>query len=560
MFHPHQGALAYTEPLIVPGLLAAPVRWFGGSALLAHNLLVLFGFTLTALAVYALVRIWTRDHVAGLLSGVLFAFSTVFQTRVAHLQALHAYWLPLAFIAFHHLMTQRRTRDAVWLGSCVFGAALTSGYLVVFVCFALAAAAAVRVREFGRRDGARLALRLGAAATVTLAALLVVLRPYMQARYQRPPVAEATDVATALSSYLASAALLHYETWSGDYYHSAPGTLFPGVVTLVLAGAALLRRRSGAPRGVRRMLAAVAGIGCLMSLGSLTPVYVWAYDVVPPLQGLRAINRFGVLVAFAVGRPGGHRLQWIDQVRLGPPARSRPGGRVVAGHRGELPRVRILSPVRLRHARPQVLGRVLAWPGAVVELPIFGPSRVSPQRALPSRVDGALASPRQRVRWIRAARLRRDRCNRRRDVPVGAGRRVAPGARRRLRRRAHRPLSRPGGFPAGPRPAGPATGSRAGGHGRARDACTASAARRRGPLRLCALRRTSPRSVSWMAPPRAACCGLRAACGGRSAFSRRNGSSGTGRRRRRRLMCGCGCPSQCPVACWTRPPEPCCGN
>ena len=370
MFHPHQGALAYTEPLIVPGLLAAPVRWFGGSALLAHNLLVLFGFTLTALAVYALVKTWTRDHLAGLLSGALFAFSTVFLTRVAHLQALHAYWLPLAFIAFHNLITQRRTRDAAWLGLCVFGAALTSGYLVVFVFFALAGAAAVRAREFWQRDGVRLALRLGVAAAVTLVALLVVLRPHMQVRYQRPPVAEATEVATALSSYLASAARLHYETWSGDYYHSAPGTLFPGVITLVLAGVALLRRRSGAPRGVRRMLVAVAGIGCLMSLGSLTPVYAWAYDMVPPLQGLRAINRFGVLVVFALAVLAGIGFSGLTRPASAP-------RRALA-----LLVVLMLATAESFHgvgSYPRFdyatrVHRYLAassWPGAVVELPIF---------------------------------------------------------------------------------------------------------------------------------------------------------------------------------------------
>ena len=370
MFHPHQGALAYTEPLIVPGLLAAPVRWFGGSALLAHNVLVLLGFTLTALATYALVRTWTGDHRAGLLSGALFAFSTVFLTRVAHLQALHAYWLPLAFIAFHNLMTQRRTRDAAWLGLCVFGAALTSGYLVVFVFFALAAAAAVRAREFAQRDGVRLALRLGVAAAVTLVALLVVLRPHMQAGYQRPPAAEAAEAATALSSYLASAARLHYETWSGGYYHSAPGTLFPGVVTLVLAGVALLRRRSGAPRGVRRMLVAVAGIGCLMSLGSLTPVYVWAYDMVPPLQGLRAINRFGVLVVFVLAVLAGIGFRGLT----GTPSAPRRALALVV--------VLMLATVESFHgfgSYPRFdyatrVHRYLAessWSGAVVELPIF---------------------------------------------------------------------------------------------------------------------------------------------------------------------------------------------
>ena len=81
MFHPHSDALVYTEPLIVPGLMAAPIHWLGGSALLAHNLLVFAGLTLTALATYWLVRSWTGDYRAGLLSGALFALSSFSGSR-----------------------------------------------------------------------------------------------------------------------------------------------------------------------------------------------------------------------------------------------------------------------------------------------------------------------------------------------------------------------------------------------------------------------------------------------------------------------------------------------
>ena len=256
------------------------------------------------------------------------------------------------------------------LGLCVLGAALTSGYLVVFVCFALGAAVLVRAREFRASDGTRLLLRLAAAATVTLVVLLVLLRPHMQAPYQRPPVAEATEVTTALSSYLSSAASLHRESWSGGYYRSAPGTLFPGVITLALAGFALVRRRSAAPPMTRRMLIAIAGIGCLMSLGSLTPAYTWAYHLVPPLQGLRAINRFGILVVFALAvlagigfsglarpAPGRWRSVFLVVLLLAATGESFHG---------------VGSYSRFNHA-----GRVhrylaaSSWPGAVVELPIF---------------------------------------------------------------------------------------------------------------------------------------------------------------------------------------------
>ena len=55
MFYPTGNALAYTEPLIVPGLMGAPLRWLGATPMMTYNLLVLAGLTLTGLAMYWLV-------------------------------------------------------------------------------------------------------------------------------------------------------------------------------------------------------------------------------------------------------------------------------------------------------------------------------------------------------------------------------------------------------------------------------------------------------------------------------------------------------------------------
>ncbi len=370
IFYPHHDTLAYTEPLIIPGLLAAPIHWLGGSALLAHNTLVLLGYTFTALAMYVLVRSWTGDHRAGLLSGALFAFSTALMTRTAHLQAVHIYWLPLAFLAFQHLLTHRRTRDAAWLGLCVLGAALTSGYLIVFVFFALAAAALVRIGEFGGRDGARLLLRLAAAAVVTVAILLVVLRPYVEVGHQRSPARESAELVTALESYLASAAVLHYRSWSTGFYDSAPGTLFPGVVTIALAAVAISRRRSITPRGCRRMLLAAAGVGLLLSLGTHTPVYTWAYEAVPPLRGLRAIHRFGILVVFALAALAGIGLsgcRWPASQRR----RTLATAVLLVLATGESFHGWGSDPWLDQAGRIHRYLGASSWPGAVVELPIY---------------------------------------------------------------------------------------------------------------------------------------------------------------------------------------------
>ncbi len=70
IFFPARHTLAFSEPLIVPALLGAPVAWAGGSPVLVTNLMVMAGFALTAFAGFALVHRWTGDIPAGLLTGV----------------------------------------------------------------------------------------------------------------------------------------------------------------------------------------------------------------------------------------------------------------------------------------------------------------------------------------------------------------------------------------------------------------------------------------------------------------------------------------------------------
>ena len=154
MYWPTEKALAYTEPLIVPALLGAPLRWLGASAMMTHNLLVLLGLTLTALAMYWLVAAWTGDPWAGVLAGAVLAFSCPLLTRVSHLQVLHLYSLPLALLAFDRLIRHAKARDAVRLGLWVLCAALTSGrYLVVFVTTTLGGALLARAPELWNRRG-----------------------------------------------------------------------------------------------------------------------------------------------------------------------------------------------------------------------------------------------------------------------------------------------------------------------------------------------------------------------------------------------------------------------
>ena len=315
IFHPNRYTLAYSEPLILPGLMGAPVRWLGGSPMLAYNLLVVSGLALTAFAMYVLVTRWTGDHYAGLLSGALLAFSTQLLTRLTHLQILHLYWLPLAVLVLDRLLADKRPRHFVMLGVCVLGSALTSGYLVMFVTAALGAAFVVRVDGWWGKDGIKTLAKLSVAAAITLVVLVLVLWPYQALRrdegLRRSLAPQAQTVGRALESYLSTAARVHYSTWSEGYYNRAPDALFPTVIGLGLGSIALLSRRRLAPKGVRRMVVGIACAGVVLSLGPLTPVYGWAYQIVPPLQGVRAASRFGILVIFSVAAAAGLGLSAV---------------------------------------------------------------------------------------------------------------------------------------------------------------------------------------------------------------------------------------------------------
>src|SRR6266540_3121259 len=107
IFYPAHDALAFSEPLIVPALLGAPLAWAGASPVLVYNLVLIAGFALTAFATFLLVARWTGSWTAGLLSGSAFAFNTHTLTRLAHVQGIHIYGLPLALLAADRLFRDR---------------------------------------------------------------------------------------------------------------------------------------------------------------------------------------------------------------------------------------------------------------------------------------------------------------------------------------------------------------------------------------------------------------------------------------------------------------------
>jgi hypothetical protein len=176
IFAPEPATLSYSEPLLPQALLGAPILWLGGSPVLAFNLVLIAGLVLTAWSAWFVVWKWTGSANAALVAGALAAFNVHLLTRLPHLQAAHAWGLPLT-IYFASRLTERTTaRDAVLLALVVAGTAANSVYwlalagLIVVVSITVAAAT-------GRwKQG----LAVAAASVLGLALAAPALWPYLR--------------------------------------------------------------------------------------------------------------------------------------------------------------------------------------------------------------------------------------------------------------------------------------------------------------------------------------------------------------------------------------------
>lgn len=311
-FFPAPDALAFSEHMLVPALMGAPLQWAGASPILVYNVLVWLGFALSGFAMHVVIARWTGSRAAGIVAGCLYAFNAHQLTRIPHLQALHLEFWPAALYAFDRVLRDAGTRSALLLGTMFVLQALTSNYTMVFISTALVAALMVRPEPW-RPTAGRLWLLLGVTGLAAIIVLVPFLIPYQRVRATQGLVRTIDDVrgySAGWLDYLVTAGNLHYRAWSYRFFENRTA-LFPGITAVVLAVVALA---SGtAWRDTRARLALASGlIGFALSFGASLPGYPWLHEHVPLLQGVRGAARWGVLALMAVAMLAGFGVAALD--------------------------------------------------------------------------------------------------------------------------------------------------------------------------------------------------------------------------------------------------------
>ena len=323
IFYPYRNTLAFSEPNLVAGALAAPVWLLTRSPLAASNWVILCSFVLSFVAMFALVRRLTGNTAGAAVAAVHFAYAPYVLAHLPHVQLLMTFGLPLILLALHDFVDAPDGRRAVRFGALLALQGLACGYYGIFGGLI----AGFGVLWFGAASGqwrdARYWMYAALAAAVAMALIAPFFAPYVavqEAGFART-LEEARLHSADWRAYLVSPFWMH--RWLVNLI-SATGSwrevLFPGLVPIVFTVVAV--RRGLSSRRRRSLTMTPATIGFYLSLAALAlwasfgpdaGFYTLLHEHMPFFSLLRAPARFGLLVTMALAILGGAGLASLER-------------------------------------------------------------------------------------------------------------------------------------------------------------------------------------------------------------------------------------------------------
>jgi hypothetical protein len=377
IFYPESHTLAYSENLLGSALLGAPVLLATGNLVLTSNLIVLSAYALSGAGAFFLARRLGLGESGAALAGVVYAFAPPHFFRYAQLHLATVQWIPFALGFLHAYARHKRRRDL--LTACVLFTlqALTSGHAALFLALALAGLA-VFLASSGRLPLLQAARDLGLAGAAILCLNAALLWPYHQVRREvglRRNLAGLDAVSANPGSFLASPthvqrSLLALLPGAERAAGKARTFLFPGWLTLALAGVALARpRRLDAEHAFYALLAAVS---LWLTLGPGFGLYAVLYRLIPGLDFVRVPTRFGILWLLGLAVLAGAGFERAT-AGLTPRSRRLWGAAALGLMAAEFAAIPLEAP-RYAVEVPAVDRWLAGRRGPVVELPVSDPA------------------------------------------------------------------------------------------------------------------------------------------------------------------------------------------
>lgn len=294
-FYPERLTLTYSDSLIVPALMSAPLFWIGVHPVLVYNILLLSSFVLSGVAMFLLVRALTGRSDAGMIAATLFALYPYRLEHYSHLELLMTMWMPLALWGLHRTLATGRLGDGQATGLAFALQMLSSLY---YGCFLAVYMAVLGAALWIGRGCPRRPLRALAAGAVLAGVLIApVASQYIASRPMMGDRDEGTiEFYSAVGpDYLQPTDRSRvYRAWTGGGHPER--ALFPRVMPVALAAVALWPPLS-ATRIAYTLGLVLAVDG---SLGFNGATFTSLHAVLSPFKGLRVPARFSLLAGMTL--------------------------------------------------------------------------------------------------------------------------------------------------------------------------------------------------------------------------------------------------------------------
>ena len=298
VFYPSRLVLAFSDAMLVQGVLAAPLFWLGLPPVLVHNLLLLGAIVASGVGMFVLAKHLSGSSAGAVVAGIVYSFAPYRFEHYMHMELQWAVWVPWAFWALQRTIETGAVKYGALTGVFAALQLLSSIYYAAFLAVLLPAVAVLQLLAHNSREALSIMRGLVIGATIAGCASAMYSTPYARtsARVRVHSETEVTTFSAKPKDYLAAT--------SGNFFYGERSRgrperrLFPGLLAPLLALIGLLMRT---PRPATMAYLVCGVIAFELSLGMYGQIYPFLYEHVEAFQSLRAPARASIFVLLFLG-------------------------------------------------------------------------------------------------------------------------------------------------------------------------------------------------------------------------------------------------------------------
>lgn len=310
IFYPHRLTLAYSDSILLSGVLTAPFAWLSAPPLPVFNIYVLCSLVAAGVAAMYLGYRLTGSWAAGALAGIIYSLNPHRMQHLERIELLTTAAVPLFFALWHRAAAGRSRVTAMLAGTAILVQWYSGMYIGLFL-ICVAPLVLLELAWVPRTARFRLASGLLAGLLISAVVIGPSVLPYLRARAElgERGLTEVSRYSADLGDFIA----VHPRNWlygarlSG--YGSAERHLFPGLAASLLGLAGLLLSRWR----IRAVYVAVGLAALLLALGTNTPVFDLLREWVLPFRSIRAPVRAADIVMLTIAVFGAVALARLFQ-------------------------------------------------------------------------------------------------------------------------------------------------------------------------------------------------------------------------------------------------------